>query len=89
LRFAIEPADATILVDGAPITGSELVVAKDDATHELKITAPGHRRHIEELRFAESQRIVIQLKPKSPGSRPGKPGRPGKPDRIDSTSPYQ
>ena len=89
LRFAIEPTDAKILVDGAPITGSELVVAKDDAMHELRITAPGHRGHHEELRFAESQRIVIQLKPKTPGSRPGRPGKPGKPDRIDSTSPYQ
>jgi serine/threonine-protein kinase len=93
LRFAIEPATAKITVDGKPITSTELVVPKDATTHTVKITAAGHTSHAEELRFDESQRIMIQLKPTKSGgtrpTRPSKPDRPTKPDRIDSTSPYQ
>ena len=93
LRFAVEPTTSKIAVDGKPVLGGELVVPRDDAKHTLQITAAGHTSHTEELRFDETQRIVIQLKPtKSGGSRPVKPGKPDKPikpDRIDSTSPYQ
>ena len=93
LRFAIEPATSKILVDGKLVTGSELVVPKDDAKHALEVSAVGHTTHSEELMFAESARIQLQLKPtKSPGTtRPTRtrPGKPTKPERIDSTSPYQ
>ncbi len=96
LRFAIEPASSKILVDGNPVTGSELVVPKDGAKHTLEISAAGHTTHSEELTFAESQRIQLQLKPtKSAGTtRPTRPdrtktGKTTKTERIDSTSPYQ
>lgn len=89
LRFAIEPASSKILVDGKPVQGGELVVTKDDAAHTLRITAAGHATHDEPLRFDESQRIAIQLKPVTRPSKPGKPRKPGKPERIDTSSPYQ
>ena len=88
LRFSVEPAGAVILVDGARIKGSELVVAKDGADHTLRITAPGHRAHGDKIRFDESQRLVVQLKRtartgRSDGRKPG-----SNTERIDSDSPY-
>jgi len=95
LRFAIEPATSKILVDGKPVTGSELIVPKDDAKHTLQISSAGHTSHSEELTFTESQRIQLQLKPTKSAGKPDRtrphrtrPDRT-KPDRIDSTSPYQ
>jgi eukaryotic-like serine/threonine-protein kinase len=103
LRFAIEPAGAVILLDGAQIKAAELVVAKDDASHTLRITAPGYVGHDETVRFDESQRLAFQLKraPKTgrgndhkrdPGDRTDRPDRPDRndrTDRIDSESPYK
>jgi len=94
LRFAVEPAWSKIFIDGKPITGLEISVPRDDASHSLQITAPGHVSHTEELKLDENQRIAIMLKPtprrtggKSGGKSGGKTG--GKTERIDSTSPYQ
>ncbi len=96
LRFAVEPATSKILVDGKRVAGTELVVPKDDVKHVLEISAAGHSTHSEELTFAESQRIQLQLKPTKSASttRPTRPDRTKpdtltKPERIDSTSPYQ
>jgi fused signal recognition particle receptor len=90
LRFAVEPTSAVIAVDGAPVKAAELVVAKDDAVHKLRITAPGYLAHEETVRFDESQRLAVQLK------RAGDPGRKDpkrdkdrtRNERIDSESPY-
>jgi hypothetical protein len=90
LRFAVEPTSAVIAVDGAPVKAAELVVAKDDVVHKLRITAPGYLAHEETVRFDESQRLAVQLK------RAGDPGRKDpkrdkdrtRNERIDSESPY-
>ena len=87
LRFAVEPAGAAILVDGARIQGSELVVPRDDRTHTLRITAPGRLAHDETVRFDESQRLVVQLRRAGGRGNDGKP-HAGSADRIDSESPY-
>jgi hypothetical protein len=94
LRFAIDPPTAKITIDGKPVEGGETTVKKDDAVHQLEITAPGHLAHAEELRFDETQRIRVQLDKATRGqtgrrSNPGKPGKPNKPDRIDTESPYK
>ncbi|MGE3459267.1 MAG: serine/threonine protein kinase, partial [Kofleriaceae bacterium] len=84
LRFDVDPASATILIDGKPITGTEHVVPRDDATHKLRITAPGYAPHADELRFDESQKLSVVLK------KTGRPGKkPRKPQRIDDESPYK
>ncbi|MDB4957498.1 MAG: Protein kinase [Myxococcales bacterium] len=84
-HFAIEPKAATITVDGKPVTGGELVVPKDDATHELRIAAPGYLTHAEQIRFDESQRLVVPLKRQTlPTKRPHKIT-----NRIEDESPYK
>jgi serine/threonine protein kinase len=89
LRFAVEPASAVILVDGKRVKGTELVVAKDDAVHTLRITAPGHIAHSETIRFDETQRLVVHLKRATGPTRNGDRRKPGTDtERIDSESPY-
>ena len=90
LKFSVEPKTAKITLDGKPVDGDELPIAKDGDEHELVITAPGHVEHHDKIRFEESQRISVQLK--KTAAKPSRPTRPvkkpGKPDRIDSESPY-
>jgi serine/threonine protein kinase len=88
LRFAVEPAGAAILVDGARIKGAELAVTKDDAVHTLRITAPGYVAHDETLRFDETQRLVVQLKHAARPVRPTGHRQGSNTERIDSESPY-
>ena len=86
LRFAIEPPSAAVVLDGKRITGTELSVPRDGATHRLKITAAGYLGHDEVISFDENQRLVVQLR------RAVAPGRKlpkdRSTDRIDSQSPY-
>ena len=91
LKFGVEPKTAKITLDGKPVTGDELAIAKDSAEHQLVITSPGHETHRDTIRLDESQRISVQLTKLA--AKPSRPARPpkksGKPDRIDSESPYQ
>jgi eukaryotic-like serine/threonine-protein kinase len=91
VKFSVEPKTAAITVDGEPVKNGELVVDKDDAEHELAVTAPGFKAHEEPLRFDESQKLVIHLektaKPASSTPKPPKP--PVKHERIESESPYK
>jgi eukaryotic-like serine/threonine-protein kinase len=88
LRFAVEPAGATILVDGTRVQGSELVVPRDDRTHTLRITAPGRLAHDETVRFDESQRLEVQLKRAGSARGNGPRDHSGSGERIDVDSPY-
>ncbi len=93
LRFEVEPEETVIAVDGKPITGRELEVARDDAEHQLQYSAPGFLPEEETVRFDESQRLTVRLKPDRKRPRPDRPAtrpdRPVRPDRIDSDSPYK
>ncbi|HEY5933344.1 MAG TPA: serine/threonine-protein kinase [Kofleriaceae bacterium] len=91
LTFSVEPKSAKITLDGKPVAGSELPIAKDGAEHQLVITASGHEEHRDTIRLDESQRISVQLKKlAAKPSRPARtPKKPNKPDRIDSESPYK
>jgi serine/threonine-protein kinase len=88
LRFAVEPAGATILVDGTRVQGSELVVLRDDQTHTLRITAPGRLPHDDTVRFDESQRLVVQLRRAGSVRGNGPKDHAGSGQRIDVDSPY-
>jgi eukaryotic-like serine/threonine-protein kinase len=87
LRFEVDPAGAAITLDGTPVRGGELAVARDAADHALRITAPGRVAHDETVRFDESQRLVVQLKRTADPAR-GKPRKDHSHERIDSQSPY-
>jgi eukaryotic-like serine/threonine-protein kinase len=87
LRFEVDPAGAAITLDGTHVAGHELAVAKDSATHALRITAPGRIAHDETVRFDESQRLVVQLKRTADPVR-DKPHKEHPNERIDSQSPY-
>jgi serine/threonine-protein kinase len=83
LRFAIEPASATIWLDGVAVKERQLTVRKDGALHKLRISAPGYTAHEDQVRFDETQKLTVQLK-----RRTARPQR-GKPNRIESESPYE
>jgi serine/threonine-protein kinase len=94
LQFAVKPAGAAIVLDGAQIRATELVVPRDDAPHTLRITASGYAGHDQTIRFDESQRLTVQLKraPRSgrgTGSGRGNDRHKRNPDIIESESPYQ
>jgi serine/threonine-protein kinase len=99
LRLAVVPSGAAITLDGAPVSGAELVVPKDAAAHRLRITAAGYLGYDEAISFDESQRVVVQLKRTVSPTR-GKPSRKDRDrtdrtdrtdqaDRIESKSPYE
>jgi serine/threonine protein kinase len=95
IRFAIDPASATVTIDGKAVVGGELVIAKDAALHDLVIAAAGYKTHSERLTFEENQRLVINLEKAKPTkndrsntTRPNRPVRPNRPERIDPSSPY-
>ena len=88
LRFAVEPSTAVITLDDRPVDGDHLSVPRDDGTHRLSITAPDHEPHAEEISFAESQRIVVKLRPRATAkptrpTRPTPPTTPTTPDEPD------
>jgi len=77
LRFAVEPADAAITLDGTRLEATELAVAKDAARHRVRITAAGYASHEQLISFDESQQLFVQLK------HAGRPG--GKAAHIEHT----
>jgi serine/threonine-protein kinase len=94
VKFAVEPKDAIITVDGTLVHNAELTVTKDDSDHALSVTAPGFKAHEEQLRFDESQKLVIHLDrvakaTPTPPKKPPKKPEETKHDRIDTESPYK
>lgn len=92
LRFAIEPPGAAIELDGVFVPTRQIKVHRDGAAHALRITAPGFAPHTGEVRFDESQRLVVRLK-RSPRRIPAATARPldavSGQRRIESRSPYE
>jgi serine/threonine protein kinase len=93
LRFAVEPTDATIVVDGHAVSGGQLVVEPDGDEHVLTVRAPGYKEHTETLKFDESQRVIIKLERAAKAPTPAQIKRAVKPatkrERIEVESPYQ
>jgi len=97
LRLAVAPTTAAIMLDGVPISGTEIAVPKDDSSHRLRITAAGYVEYDESISFDESQRLFVQLRRaagstrvKPPHKDPAKTEPPQPPDRTDRLvpSPY-
>ena len=93
IKFDVTPAGATISIDGKPIAGQALEVDKDDARHQVAITATGFQPYTGEITFAESQKLVVKLtkagpKPVVPRGKKPRPKKSEKPNHIDTESPY-
>jgi len=89
LRFSTDPATASIELDDAPVAGRQITVPKDEVSHRLRISAPGFVTRVDEIRFDENQRLVVQLKRTSRAPHvPDKEKDQRKPERIDVKSPY-
>ena len=86
LRFALEPAGASIVLDDVFVTSRQIKVHKDDAPHQLRISAPGFTAYEGEVRFDESQKLTVRLV-RAPAA--AATARSVRPSRIDSKSPYQ
>ena len=63
LRFEVEPPQTVITLDGTALAGAELEVPRDEAEHLLQFAAPGFIAQEEQIRFDESQRLMVRLKP--------------------------
>ena len=89
LRFSIVPSSARVYVDGGRITTDHIEVAKDDALHKIRISAPGYVSHDETIKFDETQKLAIELTRGSKSARTQRsaPGNKGS-EKIESQSPY-
>jgi hypothetical protein len=94
LRVATSPPDAVVLLAAARVTGSELVVARDDTLHRLQASSPGYAAYTGTVRFDADKHLSIQLRRTRPRRNPVKPEAPGPAeppepqDRIYTESPY-
>ncbi|HEX4453868.1 MAG TPA: serine/threonine-protein kinase [Kofleriaceae bacterium] len=93
LTLELQPKDAIVTLDGKPVATTALSVAKDSATHHLKISAPGYVDHDEDLKFDESQKLAIELVADPKVTKPAQPAQPTgktkpKQPTIESESPY-
>jgi serine/threonine-protein kinase len=88
LRLATSPPDAVVLLDGERVTGSEVVVARDDTLHRLQASSPGYGAYAGTVRFDANKHLSIQLRRARPHRSPVKlePAEPT--DRIYTESPY-
>ncbi len=89
LEFSIEPAAAAVELDGVFVTARRIKVHRDDAAHQVRITAPGFAAHEGELRFDESQKLTVRLRRAAPQQAARPASRPARPARIESRSPYE
>ncbi|HEX3760717.1 MAG TPA: serine/threonine-protein kinase [Kofleriaceae bacterium] len=87
VKLTVDPAGAAIMLDGTAVVASELVVPRDGALHQLRITAAGYLGHEEAIRFDESQRVVVALRRAAVPVR-GKQPHKDRVNGIDSESPY-
>jgi hypothetical protein len=62
LSITVTPDEAELYLDGEPIANpAELQRPKDDAVHELRAEAPGHRALTRTLRFERDLAMVLEL----------------------------
>jgi serine/threonine protein kinase len=65
LRISAEPAGAALFLDGQRLPGNpaELHVARDEALHQLRVEAPGHRAKVVVTRFDRDADVSVSLRP--------------------------
>ena len=96
LRLTVDPAAAAIALDGARVAGTELVVPRDKAHHQVRITAAGYLAYDASVTFDENQHLYFRLKPAPRATRATRddatrddPSRAGSNELIESASPYE
>src|SRR5207302_7234976 len=77
------PAHPVPLHDALPISGSELVVARDDTLHRLQVSLPGYGAYTGTVRFDANKHLSIQLRRSRPRKNPVKPEPPEAPEPLD------
>lgn len=93
LRFSVIPSTARIYVDGRRVKDDELEVDKDDAKHQIRITAPGYASYEGAIAFDETQKLTVELARESKANSATRqtkttPTEPRRSDKIESQSPY-
>lgn len=64
LSIAVSPPQATLHLDGKPISNpSEIQRPTDERSHELRAEAPGHRTAVRSIRLERDLTIVLELAP--------------------------
>jgi tRNA A-37 threonylcarbamoyl transferase component Bud32 len=84
LTLDVEPPSARVTVDGAPVSGFELSIARDGQRHLVHAEADGYQAEERVFFASANQRIEVRLKKK----RPGKPKNVG-PTSIDGADAQQ
>jgi serine/threonine-protein kinase len=101
IRFEVEPADAAITVDGAPLEGAELAAPRSRRDVEVAVTRDGYKAKTRRVSLAESRTVEVILE-KAPDRRRPRRGRSREPrkrgdaregtsregERIINDSPY-
>lgn len=91
LRFSVVPTFARVYLDGRRVASDELEVTQDQASHTVRITAPGYAPYEATVKFDETQKLAIELSRISKATRATKSsGASDKrgTDKIESQSPY-
>lgn len=62
VRLVLEPADATVLVDGEPATGNPVLLPKGGTQHELLVRASGYEPDRRTVVAGQDQELQISLR---------------------------
>jgi hypothetical protein len=85
IKLDVEPKDAIVELDGAPVTDGTIRMPRGDATHALRVHAPGYATEARDVSAREDGALAIALK-RAPAVGGGA-GRPGAPSRGATASP--
>jgi eukaryotic-like serine/threonine-protein kinase len=72
LKVAVEPAAATVFLDGRPLLGvpPAVVLAPDELEHELRVEAEGFEPMLRRVQLATDTELALVLRPRLPAPEP-------------------
>jgi serine/threonine protein kinase len=94
IRIEVDPADAEITVDGAPLAGAELQAPRSDREVEIAVSRDGYKSKTRRVALGENRTVEVILE-KEPGVSKKRPRdrkktqAPGEGKRIIEDSPYE
>jgi hypothetical protein len=79
IKLDVEPKEATVELDGAPVQARPLRLPRGEGTHTLTVRAPGYVVETREVSAREDGAVAIALKlaPPPAGAKPGPPSHAG------------
>ena len=86
LKLDVEPKDAIVELDGAPVRDNPLRLPRGDRVHKLTIHAPGYAVESRDLLAQEDAAMAIALRREAREGR-GVPALPGKPAARSAAPP--